>query len=62
MTIDDLNNNLDKAISKFESDAAKANNYCQTDATGYAFQAMRDATKQALQDFKSEILTYLSQN
>lgn len=61
MTIEELNMRLDNAISKFEVSAGKANSFCDP-ANGYAFVEIRNATKQALLDFKAEILTYLSQS
>lgn len=61
MTIEELNTRLDKAVSKFEISAGKANSFCDS-ANGDAFVEIRNATKQALLDFKAEILTYLSQS
>lgn len=61
MTLDDLNTNLNKAISRFETDASKACQYCD-ESTGDALCTMRTATSKALNDFKNEILAYLKQN
>lgn len=61
MTIKELSQKLDKAISTYELEAGSACNYCDEN-TGESLNTIRKATAKALSEFKAEILTYLSQS
>lgn len=61
MSIDELSENLDKAISTYEKEAGLACSLCD-ETTGDALVKMREANMKALSTFKAELLTYLNQN
>lgn len=61
MTIIELSQNLDKIISDYEEQAGTAVSLCSNDSDGEAFHKSHEATANALNSFKVEILTYLSQ-
>lgn len=61
MSIDELSQKLDKAISTYEIEAGSACNICD-ETTGDALVKMREANMKALSTFKAELLTFLNQN
>lgn len=61
MTINELSQNLDKAISDYETAAGHACSMCCDDFSGEALSESHKATAHALSAFKAEILTYLLQ-
>ena len=61
MTIIELSQNLDKIISDYEAQAGIACSICSCDSDGEAFYKSHEAVANALNSFKTEILTYLSQ-
>lgn len=61
MTINELSQKLDKIISDYEAQAGDACSVCSTDSDGEAFRMSHKAVADALNSFKAEILTYLSQ-
>lgn len=61
MTINELNQNLDKIIADYEMQVGTACSFCSNDSDGEAFHKSHEATANALNSFKVEILTYLHQ-
>lgn len=61
MKIEELSSNLDKAISVYQTEAGYACQYCSDLSNGEALSESHKATVKVLASFKSEILTYLSQ-
>ena len=61
MTIAELSQKLDNTISCFEQEAGLACQYCNDEGNGDALAGNYKATAKALNSFKAEILTYLSQ-
>lgn len=61
MTIYELNDNLEKAITTYQHSAGQATQYCSDDSIGDALYTSQEATAKVLATFKNELLAYLSQ-